>query len=185
MKDSGKISVGFNRKVGYVIGIDPDIDKNGVACISKSRRELDVACLSFPETLEWVKEKYAEWEGVFKETAPNSFMVYVEAGWLNKGNWHVTESHNGHFSPSAWAAAVGKSDGECSAVSKKLIECFEYYNIPVTPIKPLRKCWKGKDRKITHEELLKELEIYKVQHNLKGRSNQEVRDACLISLVTL
>lgn len=175
----------FDRRIGYVIGIDPDIVKNGVACIERNHRLLEVAYLSFPETLEWVKGKYMDWEEKHREFALNSFIVYVEAGWLNKGNWHVTESRNGHFSPSAWAAAVGKSDGECSAVSKKLIECFEYYNIPVSPVKPLRKCWKGRDRKITHEELLKELEIYKVQHTLKGRSNQEVRDAALIALVNL
>lgn len=175
----------FNRKVGYVIGIDPDIKKNGVACISKSRRELEVAYLNFPETLEFVRERYEDWKTVYGEIAPDSFMVYVEAGWLNKGNWHVTESRNGHFSPSAWAAAVGKSDGECSAVSKKLLECFEYYGIPATPMKPLRKCWKGPDRKITHEELLRELQTYKVQHKLKGRSNQEVRDSALIALVNL
>ena len=175
----------FDRKIGYVIGIDPDISRNGLAIISKSRRELEVYYTNFPETLEKVKEVYQKWVEQYKETAPNSFMVYVEAGWLNKGNWHVTESRNGHFSPSAWAAAVGKSDGECSAVSKKLIECFEYYGIPVTPMKPLRKCWHGPDRKITHEELLNELRIYKVQHNLGKRSNSEKRDACLLALVNL
>ena len=175
----------FDRKIGYVIGIDPDIDRNGLAILQKSRRELEVYYTNFPETLEKVKEVYAIWEEQYKEVAPNSFMVYVEAGWLNKGNWHVTESMNGKFSPSAYAAAVGKSDGECSAVSKKLIECFEYYGIPVTPQRPLRKCWKGKDRKITHEELLKELQTCKVQHNLGKRSNQEVRDSILLTLVNL
>ena len=175
----------FDKKIGYVIGIDPDIGKNGVGCIERNRRVLEVAYLNFPETLEWVKAKHEEWKAKYGETAPQSFMVWVEAGWLNRGNWHVTESPNGKFSPSAWAAAVGKGDGECSAVSKKLLECFEYYGIPCSPIKPLRKCWKGKDRKITHEELLRELAIYKVQHTLKGRSNQEVRDACLLSLVNL
>ena len=175
----------FDRKIGYVIGIDPDVIKSGGCLISRAKREMEVVYLNFPEMLEWVKAKYNEWAEIYKEKAPNSFMVYVEAGWLNKGNWHVTESRNGHFSPSAWAAAVGKSDGECSAVSKKLIECFEYYNIPVSPIKPLRKCWKGRDRKITHEELLKELDIYKVQHKLGKRSNQECRDAILLSLVNL
>lgn len=175
----------FDNKVGYTIGIDPDIEKNGVASIEKNRRVLEVAHLTFPETLEWVKAKHKEWQDHYSIISPSSFMVYVEAGWLNKGNWHVTESRNGHFSPSAWAAAVGKSDGECSAVSKKLLECFEYYGIPATAQRPLRKCWKGKDRKITHEELLKELEIYKVQHKLKGRSNQEVRDAALIALVNI
>ena len=167
----------FNRRIGYVIGIDPDLIKSGVACIERNHRALDVAYLNFPETLEWVKAKYAEWEGKYKETAPNSFMVYVEAGWLNKGNWHVTESRNGHFSPSAWAAAVGKSDGECSAISKKLIECFEYYGIPVTPMKPLRKCWKGRDRKITHDE------IKQFTHIQQKRTNQEERDALLLAWV--
>lgn len=175
----------FNRKVGYVIGIDPDIDRNGVACIEKNHRVLEVAYLNFPETLEYVKEKYEEWDQKYSISAPASFMVYVEAGWLNRGNWHVTESRNGKWSPSAYAAAVGRGDGECSAVSKKLIECFEYYKIPVTPQRPLRKCWKGPDRKITHEELLKELEVYKVQHNLGKRSNPEKRDAALLALVNL
>lgn len=175
----------FDRRIGYVIGIDPDIEKNGVACIRRSRRELEVHSLTFPETLEYVKGMYREWKEVNETYAPASFMVYVEAGWLNKGNWHVQESRNGKFSPSAWAAAVGKSDGECSAVSKKLLECFEYYGIPCSPIKPLRKCWKGPDRKITHEELLQELSVYKVQHKLGARSNPEKRDAALIALINL
>ena len=175
----------FDRKIGCVIGIDPDIEKNGCSIIWRARREMEVAHLNFPETLEWVKAKHAQWKERYGESAPNSFMVYVEAGWLNKGNWHVTESRNGKMSPSAWAAAVGKSDGECSAVSKKLIECFEHYGIPATPMKPLRKCWKGKDRKITHDELKLELTLYKVQHNIKGRSNQEVRDSVLIALINL
>ena len=175
----------FERKRGFVIGIDPDIEKSGVACIERNHRTLDVAYLNFPETLEWVKAKYEECKEKFGEEAPHLFMVYVEAGWMNKGNWHVTESRNGKFSPQAWAAAVGKSDGECSAVSKKLLECFEYYNIPCSPIKPLRKCWHGPDRKITHEELLRELKLYKVEHNLGGRSNPEKRDACLLALVNL
>ena len=175
----------FNRRIGYVIGIDPDIKQNGVAGIDRNYRTLDVAYLNFPETLEWVKSKYEDWAGKYKETAPNSFMVWVEAGWMNKGNWHVTESRNGPLSPTAWAAAVGKGDGECSAVSKKLLECFEYYGIPCSPIKPLRKCWHGPDRKITHEELLRELEIYKVQHKMGKKSNPEKRDAVLLALVNL
>lgn len=175
----------FQNRIGTVIGIDPDIDKNGIAVINRGNRSLEVRCLTFPETLEWVKAKYEESKEKYGDNIHNVFMVWVEAGWMNKGNWHVTESRNGKHSPSAWAAAVGKSDGECSAVSKKLIECFEYYGIPVSPIKPLRKCWKGPDRKITHEELLNELRIYKVQHNLGKKSNQESRDAALISLVNL
>lgn len=162
---------------GYVIGIDPDIDKNGVALIDKESRVAEVACLTFPETLEWVRRKHAEAEGA-------AFMVHVEAGWLNNGNWHVDESRRGKYSPQAWAAAVGKKDGQCAAVSKKLIECFEYYGVPVRGVRPLRKCWKGKDRKITHEELVREMMVYRVRFPYK-RTNQETSDAALIALVNI
>lgn len=175
----------FNKRVGYIIGIDPDIDNNGIACIQKNHRILEVAYLNFPETLEWVKAKYKMWRERYFDTAPYSFMVYVEAGWMNRGNWHITESRNGKYSPSAWAAAVGASAGACNAVSKKLIECFEYYGIPCQPMKPLRKFWKGKDGKITHDELLRELSLYRISHSIKGRSNQEVRDSVLLSLANL
>ena len=48
----------LSRKLGYVIGIDPDIEKNGVACIDRNHRILRVQYLNFPETLEWVKKIY-------------------------------------------------------------------------------------------------------------------------------
>ena len=175
----------FIGRIGMVVGIDPDIGKNGVAAINRGNRSLVVKHLNFPETLEWVKELYADWKQKYGQTNPGSFMVYVEAGWLNRGNWHVQGSRNGKMSPSAWAAAVGTGLGECNGVSKKLIECFEYYGVPVTAQRPLKKCWKGPDRKITHEELLQELEIYKVQHNIRGKSNPETRDAALLALVNL
>lgn len=161
-----------------VIGIDPDTDRNGVAEIRTPGKEMEVASLTFPETLEHVKRRHREWtEG---GGSPASIRVLVEAGWLNRSNWHVKGGKG-----AAWAAAVGRSDGECSAVSKKLLECLEYYGIRAEPVRPLRKCWSGRDRKITHVELLRELEIYGVRHSLKGRSNQEERDAALIALVNM
>ena len=169
---------------GYVIGIDPDIEKNGVALIDKESRTAEIEYLTFPETLEWIKGRYAAYLDHGKADSHSSFMVYVEAGWLNKGNWHVTESKNGKYSPQAWAAAVGKSDGECAAVSKKLLECFEYYGIPATAVRPLRKCWKGPNRKITHEELIREMMLYRIKFPYK-RTNPETRDAALIALVNI
>ena len=168
----------------YIVAIDPDIDKNGVAFIEKSRREVELDSLTFPETLERVKSIYRGYKEYTEIGGMATFKVYVEAGWLNKGNWHIDEVRGRKMSPQAWAAAVGKKDGQCAAVSQKLIECFEYYGIPVTPIRPLRKCWKGKDRKITHEELAREMALYRVAFPYK-RTNQETRDAALIALVNL
>lgn len=175
----------FNRRLGYVIGIDPDLDKNGIALISKARRELESAYLNFPQTLEWVKVRYAKWQEKYAEVAPNSFMVYIEAGWLNHGNWHVKGNEMNKYALGQWAAAVGASAGACHAVGKKLLECFEYYGIPCSPIKPLRKMWKGKDGKITHEELKRELALYRITHDIKGHSNQEVRDSVLLCLANI
>lgn len=169
---------------GYVIGIDPDIDKNGVALIDKESRKAEIEYLSFPETLEWVRGKYEAFKRAAEQDARSTFMVHVEAGWLNKGNWHVDESQRGRFSPSAYAAAVGTKTGACNAVSMKLLECFEFYGVPARAVRPLRKCWKGRDRKITHEELIKEMMLYRVRFPYK-RTNQETRDAALIALVNI
>ena len=169
-----------------IIGIDPDIDKNGVAVIDRETRTCEVFSLTFPEVIDKVRGLYGltTEKEAFKVAHRSAlpFIVLVEAGWLNKGNWHISESKNGKYSPSAWAAAVGKSDGECSAVSKKLIQTLEYMEIPVQAVKPLRKCWKGKDRKITHEELVREMAVYRIRFPYK-RTNQETRDAALIALV--
>lgn len=169
-----------------IIAIDPDIDKNGVAVIDRESRTCEVSCLPFPEVIDKVRGLYGlatdKEEFSVEHRAALPFIVFVEAGWLNKGNWHITESRNGKYSPSAWAAAVGKSDGECSAVSKKLIEIFEYLGVPVQAVRPLRKCWKGKDRKITHDELVREMAVYRIRFPYK-RTNQETRDAALIALV--
>lgn len=172
------------KKYGLVIGVDPDKDKNGVATVDLATRTLSVQSLTFPETLEYFKSAYKQSKTMGEDGGPARFSLWIEAGWMNRGNWHVTESRNGKFSPSAYAAAVGQSTGECHAVSKKLLECCEYYGIPAHPIKPLRKCWKGPDRKITHAELQHEAQIYRLNFKDK-RSNQEERDAALIAIVSL
>lgn len=170
--------MGFNRQRGVILGVDPDIDKSGLAILRLESRTIEVGNYRFPELLDKIRE-------VRKEVpADERFSVIVEAGWMNKGNWHVTESRNGKFSPAAWAAAVGTSTGECNAVSKLLIECLQHEGIEATPKKPLRKCWKGPDRKITHAELVRECELYRVNFKDK-RSNQEERDSALLALFSI
>ena len=166
----------YIKRVGTIVAIDPDIKKNGIAVIDRESRSMELYHLPFPETLELVRRLH--------EKRPKPFAVFVEAGWMNRGNWHITESRNGKFSPSAYAAAVGQGTGEGHAVSKLLLACFEYEEIPSRPIRPLRKCWKGPDRKITHDELMKELVTYHIKHSIK-RTNPETRDAALLALVNL
>lgn len=168
----------FIQKKGLILGVDPDIDKSGLAVLNLSSRTLEVGNFRFPELLDRIRELHSSvQEG-------DRFVVIVEAGWLNKGNWHVTESRNGKFSPQAWAAAVGVSQGENGATSKLLLECLQHEGIQAVAKRPLRKCWKGKDGKISHAELVRECELYRINFKDK-RSNQEERDAALLSLFSI
>ncbi|WGU68242.1 hypothetical protein QIU18_00410 [Capnocytophaga canimorsus] len=50
----------------------------------------------------------------------------------------------------------------------------KHYGLEVQEIRPLKKMWKGKDGKITHEELASFTGI-------TGKTNQDMRDSALIS----
>ena len=151
----------------YFIGIDPDVTKNGVAIVEKETRHLECAALTFAQTLDylqWVCQRSAEAEATVK--------VYVEAGWLNKSNWHL------YFKDSiASAAAKGVSQGRNEQVSKLLGEMCKHYGLQWQFQKPLQKCWDGRGRKITHKELCD------VTGMTTKRTNQEMRDAALIAWV--
>lgn len=61
-----------------IIGIDPDIDKSGVALAIDGKIQ-DLQCLSFSHLVQLLE---ARMDSIKK--------VYLEAGWLNKkSSWHV------------------------------------------------------------------------------------------------
>lgn len=151
-------------KYDYVIGIDPDAEKNGVAIVAPALRELNCECLSFANTIEALcayKHRAEEYG--------HTYLVVIEAGWLNHGNWHVKGN-------TKMAAAIGRSTGMNHQTGILIAEMCEYYDIPYKLQKPFRKCWKGKDGKITHAEL-------KSFTGIEGRTNQEERDAALLAWV--
>ncbi|KAA5532679.1 hypothetical protein F0919_18025 [Taibaiella lutea] len=141
-----------------IIGIDPDVDASGVATINQVTNELELTCLKFFELYKYLTEH-----------KDNIKLVVIEAGWLNKGNWHKirgTANIN---------AKIGERTGANFEVAKKISEMCDHLKVPFKEIKPLLKVWKGPDRKITAQEFEK-------QTGLKGRTNQEMRDAGLIAL---
>lgn len=162
------MSVQLNRQFNTVVAIDPDVDRNGVACLDVCTRKLEIQSLRFPETVEYL-HSLAFTEGT---------IVIIEAGWLNKSNWHLTYRDN-----AANAAAKGNAVGRNHEVGRKLAEMCEYWKIPYELKKPLalrirgRNLWKGKDGKITATEL----ESFT---GYKGRTNQEGRDAALLAWVS-
>lgn len=79
---------------------------------------------------------------------------------------------------------VGRRTGLNHATAKIIAEIARnYFQLDVVEIKPLKKCWKGKDGKITHEELNQQLKMYGFEP-LK-RTNQDQRDSVLLALLNI
>ena len=147
------------KREGFVIGIDPDVEKSGFALLDCEAMEFKrVEALKFPELLD-----------VLSIVASNKYVVVIEDSDLSV-NWHYNSRDS-----KAVCAAKGRSIGMCHATARHLKECAEAYGLEVVPMKPLRKCWKGRDGKITHEEA-----AY-FMRGLPKQTNQEGRDSALIA----
>lgn len=151
-------------KFDNVIAIDPDKVKSGVACLKPSTRQMELSNFSFPMLLEYLQ--YAKRKS---EELNESLVVVVEAGWMNaKSCFHAAQGKQ--------AEKIAKDVGANHETGRKIIEMCEHYGINVVAKAPLAKCWKGKDKKITHEELASFTGIM-------GRTNQDARDAGLLAWV--
>ena len=149
-------------KYDNIIAIDPDKEKSGVAFLKPKTRQLEVSNLTFPILLDYLQHA----KKVQGETM-ESLIVVVEAGWIvKKSNFHEAQGHR--------AEKIAKDVGANHETGRKIIEMCKHYGIEVVQHPPLVKCWKGKDRKITHEELVSFT-------GLMGRTNQDARDAALLA----
>ena len=145
----------------YILGIDPDLEKSGIALLDRQRGEfLKVSAVSF-----------VEMSLILRGDVPDKddMTIVLEDSDLST-NWHVNPRDNVHV-----AAAKGRSIGMCHATARHIKELAEYYQLPVVQMKPLRKCWKGPNGKITHDE------CRQFMRNLPTRTNQEMRDAALLA----
>ena len=149
----------MTNKADIIIGIDPDVSKSGVGVVSRERKGVEVFSRSFPELLEYLK----------MAATHTSVVVVVEASWKISTNWHT-----GRGDSIRTAARKGKDAGRCHEVGRKIVECAQYYGLEVVERLPLKKIWKGKDGKITDEEI-------KAFMPIQGRTNQEERDAALLA----
>lgn len=158
-------------KAERIIAIDPDVDKSGVAELHVPTRRIEATTLSFADLmdyLQYVKANLADKD--------ESVVVIVEAGWMNESNWHI-----GMIRSIASAAKTGLKTGRNHEVARKIAEMSRHYGLETKEVKPLRKCWKGKNGKITHDELCRLMEESGIATMLT-RTNQEARDAILLSL---
>lgn len=147
-----------------IIAIDPDKGKSGVAFLKPSTRQLEVSNLTFPCLMDYLQSCKCT-----SDAKKETFIVVVEAGWMvRKSNFHEAQGHR--------AEKIAKDVGANHETGRKIIEMCRHYRIEVMEHAPLVKCWKGKDRKITHEELVSFT-------GLTGRTNQDGRDAALLAWV--
>lgn len=161
-------------KYDYIIAIDPDDNKSGVATLRTADKYITCQCLDFPKLLEhllFCKE--------MTNKGNNSLLVVVEAGWLNKSVWHGDHSamakKYGFKRAIANAASIGVDIGINQGTGKKIVEMSRYYGIETKEALPLIKCWQGPDNKISQRE------IEQFIPGFPKRSNQEVRDAALLA----
>lgn len=151
-------------KFDNIIGIDPDKEKSGVAFLKPKTRQLEVTNLTFPMLLDYLQHAKK-----VRDESGESLVVVVEAGWMNaKSCFHTAQGKS--------AEKIAKDVGANHETGRKIVEMCKHYGIEVVQHIPLVKCWKGKDRKITHEELASFT-------GLTGRTNQDARDATLLAWV--
>lgn len=151
-------------KYNIIIGVDPDTDKNGVCHLNTNTKKLEISSLTFPQLLDYMRCMKD-----LQNRTDKSIVFVVEAGYLNKSNWHVNGKDNKRV-----ATAKGNSAGRNHEVARKIIEMAKHYGLEVIETRPLKKMWKGPEGKITHEELA-------YFTGISGRTNQETRDSALLA----
>ena len=154
-----------------IIGIDPDVDRSGVAELHTATRRIEATTLCFSDLMDYLQ--HIKTECVDKG---EKVVVAVEAGWMNATNWHTERVRS-----IAAAAKTGQNTGRNHEVARKIAEMSRHYGLDTKEVRPLRKCWKGRDGKITHEELNGLLEASGIP-TVINRTNQEIRDAILLAI---
>lgn len=152
------------KKEKYIIGIDPDNKESGIAIVDPKNKKVDVQKRAFPALLDGLID--------CRKSLTYEVKVIIEGGWLNNSNWHVT----GRYMTAQRAAEIGRRTGMNHQTGILIAEFCKHLGIEYEVVKPLKKCWKGKNGKITQEEA--EYFMGKLP-----RMNQDERDALLLAWV--
>lgn len=155
----------MGEKLKCVIGIDPDNKESGVAVVTYQTKKIKVYKYDFSKLIDNLNEIKRFFVGI-------EVKIVIEGGWLNKSNWHVL----GKYMSAQRAAAIGRSAGMNHQTGILIAEYCEHLGLNFQVVKPLKKCWRGQDGKITQEEA--EYFMGKLP-----RMNQDQRDALLLAWV--
>ncbi len=148
-----------------VIGIDGDIDKNGVAMLTTKDKHLQCEQMTNAVLMDFITKLHRMF---------GSIVVVIEASWLIKTNWHTTR-----WDRPALAAAKGYDVGRNHQRAIDIAEWCEHNHIPYYLQKPLKKCWQSATGKITKEEL--QYIVGQYGNRLPTPCSQDMRDAVLLA----
>lgn len=133
-----------------LIGIDPDVDKSGVAF--KNGKLFELSNLSFFQLFDFLSF-YKE-----REEKPT---IYIECGYLNASNWHKKVNASASVN-----SKIGERTGANFETAKKIVEMCEYLGLEHVKVKPTRS-------KVNAE-------FFKQVTGFTQRTNQEQRDAYML-----
>lgn len=146
-----------------IIGIDPDVEASGVATLIRGTKKIEATTMTLPALMDYLRR-------VRNEHPTLVVAVVVEASWTTAHNFHLLP-----FDNKAVATKKGYKVGRNHQIGIDIADIARHFSLDVRLQPPLRKIWKGKDRKITHEE------ICAITGYTAKRSNQEERDAMLLA----
>ena len=135
-----------------LIGIDPDVEKSGVAF--KKDKEIVLTNLRFFDLFTKLSE-------LIDTRGKENITVYVECGYLNASNWHKKVNQSASIN-----AKIGERTGANFETAKKICEMCEYLEIEHVKIKPTKS-------KVNAE-------FFRQITKIEGRTNQEQRDAYML-----
>lgn len=144
-----------------IVGIDPDVEKSGVAILHPDGK-LKLCKMPFPELIDYLN---------LCARLSTDYTIVVEKGWFNTANYHLCSNRGLRY-----AAKQGIDIGRNHETGRKIVEMAAHFGFKIEEVTPLKKIWKGRDGKITKEEL----------ESFAGplpRCSQDERDAALLAWV--
>nr|DAT16135.1 MAG TPA: HOLLIDAY JUNCTION RESOLVASE [Caudoviricetes sp.] len=161
-----------------IIGIDPDTNASGWACIDLTTREVRLERLTIPEIARLLQEWEVETQEGYLDTG-YTYRFVLENVWSNSHNRHI----GGQKSPQA-IAKTGYNLGRCAKTGEDIRDLICEYGFPIICQAPLPKVWKGTDRKITKPEIVKVCEDHRLllPREKINSTNQDERDALLLAI---
>ena len=115
------------EKYDILIGIDPDSKKSGVGIYYKRADSYISFVASFFELFDIIQ--------IQKESSDN-ILIVLEAGWLNKSNWHVNKNQS-----NAVSGTIGNKTGLNHQTGILIEQMCQYLNIEYRLARPTTQKW--------------------------------------------